>query len=586
MGQEKHENQALTTGVRNSTTAVMNAEGISPELESLCRVLEAKYFYKTTYFAGRARYLKFPEGSRSGGANGLCLEVYEGAPYLVAVAYGKGEPQSLRNDAVAYCLRSETIGTLVLFDLDSETLQVMRRKFRDNEFEHVPDLEYYYKGSAGGQPRLLEERVRYGTHDNVSAPLDLSPITSRLEDIFFEVHSAMRDIDGLHADAALEELCKLLYLKFYLEEHSARLPVSPVTTKTFGTTEEYAACLRALYREASRYDIRVFRLKIPEYQRSRGVFDLPIYLSSAALVKSFQIIEGFALTTSDSDVKGRAFQKVLGKSMRSGMGQYFTPSEICTMMVSVLQPTTADLILDPFCGSGHFLSQSLNYVRTDKQPDSKEYHEFAFGKLHGIEKSDRMTRVAMTDMRLHGDGHSNIRCTDALLDFRNYPDLEAESFDIVVTNPPFGSLLGPQAFSALAKYDLATGRKKVPLEIVGLERCVQFLRPGGKLAIVLPESVFSAESCKYVREWLASRIVPRIIVDLPPETFTPFGANVRSGILFARKRQPGERCADAANVCMIALDNVGYDAAGRAREGSDVVEAIETARAFLKKEGW
>ena len=80
--------------------------------------------------------------------------------------------------------------------------------------------------------------------------------------------------------------------------------------------------------------------------------------------------------------------------------------------------------------------------------------------------------------------------------------------------------------------------------------------------------------------------MPRVIIDLPPETFTPFGANVRSGILFARKRQPGERFIDATNACMIALNNVGYDASGRAKEGSDIAEVIETARAFLKKEGW
>jgi type I restriction enzyme M protein len=564
----------------------MNTNSVTPELTNLCLLLEDKYFYKTAYFSGRTKYLKFPEKGRSQGANALCLEVYDGVPYLLAVAVRRGESQALRDEVLAHCLRSETIGTVVFYDADSRGLEVMRRKFRDNEFEHVPDLEYYYQGSAGGQPRLLEEKAIYGTSKADASEPSLNAISDRLEDIFFEVHSAMRDIDGLHADAALEELCKLLYLKLYLEEHYQRLPVAPVTTKTFGTAEEYAACLRALYREASKYDIRVFRLKIPEYQRSRGVFDLPIYLSSAALVKSFQIIEGFALSASDSDVKGRAFQKVLNKSIRSGMGQYFTPAEICVMMTAILEPSSADLILDPFCGSGHFLSQSLSYVREHGQKDSKEYHEFAFGKLHGIEKSDRMTRIAMTDMRLHGDGHSNIRCTDSLLDFRNYPDLEAESFDIVVTNPPFGSLLGPEAYSALAKFDLAEGRKKVPLEVVGLERCIQFLRPGGKLAIVLPESVFNAESCKYVREWMATKLVPRIIVDLPAETFTPFGANVRSGILFARKRQPGERRIDMGSVCMIELANVGYDASGRPRCGSDVGEAIEVALNYLKKEGW
>ena len=92
------------------------------------------------------------------------------------------------------------------------------------------------------------------------------------------------------------------------------------------------------------------------------------------------------------------------------------------------------------------------------------FDEFAFHKLHGIEKSDRMVRVAMTDMRLHGDGHSNIRCTDALLDFLNYPDIRPESFDVVLTNPPFGCLLGPEAVGRLGKFTLAAAKKNMPLE--------------------------------------------------------------------------------------------------------------------------
>ena len=90
-----------------------------------------------------------------------------------------------------------------------------------------------------------------------------------------------------------------------------------------------------------------------------------------------------------------------------------------------------------------------------------------------------MTRIAMTDMRLSGDGHSNIRCADALLDFDNYPDIAPDSFDIVLTNPPFGSLLGPEALAQLGTFELARGRKSVALEILGLERAIAFLRPGG-----------------------------------------------------------------------------------------------------------
>lgn len=128
--------------------------------------------------------------------------------------------------------------------------------------------------------------------------------------------------------------------------------------------------------------------------------------------------------------------------------------------------------------------------------------------------------------------------------------------------------------------------KKVPLEIVGLQRSIEFLRPGGRIAIVLPESIFNAESLKYVREWLLENLSVRIIVDLPNETFAPFGANVRSGILFGRKRHPGEANDNDRKVCMIKVDSLGYDASGREIKESDVEDAVKTARRFLDNEGW
>lgn len=563
---------------------VMNKPIKNSALRRMREILDEKYFYKPQYFNGRTQFVSLG-GETSDGQNALCFEVYPGAPFCLFVATTSNPPKKIRDKALDYALGTETIGIVAFFAHDNETFEVLKRRYRDGKFETVNGVEYYYKGSAGGDFRLFEEGAEYQASTAPQAS-NLIPITSKLENIFFEIHSAMRDIDGLHADAALEELCKLLYLKSYLEEQQSILPISPITTTSFGTVEEYASCLRALYREAINYDLRVFRLKIPEYERSRGVFDLPIFLSSSALVKSFQLIEEFSLTRSDTDLKGRAFQKVLGKSIRSGMGQYFTPVQVCQLMVEISAPTSSELILDPFCGSGHFLTEALSYVRHSATDHTKEYHEFAFGKLHGIEKSDRMTRIAMTDMRLNGDGHSNIRCTDALLDFRNYPDLKPESFDLVLTNPPFGSILGVEAFSGLAKFALAQGRKKVPLEIVGLERSIQFLRPGGRIAIVLPESIFNAESLKYVREWLISKLAIRIVIDLPNETFAPFGANVRSGILFGRKLRPGEDATQNNKVCMIRIDNLGYDAAGRETNKSEIAEAIKTAKRFLQKEGW
>jgi len=564
---------------------VMNAETKTSPLQRMRLILDEKYFYKSEYFDARTQTFTIECLSTGVPVEALCFEVYPGAPFCLFVATLSPVSKVIRDATLRHALKTETIGTVAFYCDVNGFFEVLKRRYRDDSFEEVNGVEYYYNGFSGKNFRFSEEVAEQPAKTDVQKS-NLIPITNKLENIFFEIHSMMRDIDGLHADSALEELCKLLYLKSYLEEQELMLPISNINTPSFGTMEEYASCLRALYREAVNYDLRVFRLKIPEYQRSRGVFEQPIFLSSAALVKSFQLIEDFSLTRSDTDLKGRAFQKVLSKSIRSGMGQYFTPVQVCQMMVEITAPRSSDLILDPFCGSGHFLTESLSYVRREALDHTKEYHEFAFGKLHGIEKSDRMTRIAMTDMRLNGDGHSNIRCTDALLNFRNYPDIKPESFDLVLTNPPFGSILGAEALSGLATFSLAQGRRKVPLEIIGLERSVEFLRPGGKIAIVLPEGVFNAESLKYVREWLLQKLVLRIVIDLPNETFAPFGANIRSGILFGRKRHLGETAVSDKKICMIKIDNLGYDASGREIKGSDVAEAIQVAKRFLESEGW
>jgi len=170
------------------------------------------------------------------------------------------------------------------------------------------------------------------------------------------------------------------------------------------------------------------------------------------------------------------------------MGQYFTPDPIVQLAIGIIQPKAEDLILDPFCGSGHFLTRSLQYVITNQGNtiSSHDLYEFKFFHLHGIEKSDRMVRIAMTDMMLNDDGHTNIRNQDALLSFDNYPDIIAlrddgkkdpSVFDVVVTNPPIGSIMRQEAMEIIGRFQLGHKKKSLPLEILGLERSFQFLKP-------------------------------------------------------------------------------------------------------------
>lgn len=552
----------------------------------LLNLLTSKYLYRDEYFKDRVAFLNPGKEEPLREPFGFTFNTKNGAPFILGVVVSDDAQESDLDEAFQYALRSETIGLLAVLPLQNDTPRFYRRRFDRPKFDEVRDFEYYFKGSVGSQGVILEEPAPYKGESSPRRIQELLPISNKLENLFFEIHSCMRDVDGLHADEALEELCKLLYVKVYDEELLERTDHEPLHVRNFGSCEEYAASVRKLYREAANYDLRVFRLKIPQYERSRGVFNQPLRLSSPALTRCFQHIENLSLTKSRSDVKGRAFQKVLGRAMRAGMGQYFTPSSLCELMVAAVQPRVGDLILDPFCGSGHFLSEALRFVAKTTPTKSKQFHEFAFGKLHGIEKSDRMVRIAMTDMRLSGDGHSNIRCTDALLDFPNYPDITPESFDIVLTNPPFGSLLGSEALNGLGRFELAHGRKNVPLEVLGLERSIQFLRPGGRLGIVLPDNILSADSYEFVRQWLPKKICLRVILSLPIETFSPYGANVKTSILFARKWRSGEIPDESAKVCLLKLESVGYDASGRITGDSDITEAVEALSQFFKKEGW
>ena len=265
------------------------------------------------------------------------------------------------------------------------------------------------------------------------------------------------------------------------------------------------------------------------------------------------------------------------------MGQYFTPLNVIKFIVATVQPTCDELVVDPFCGSAHFLTESISVAKHNTNSEKLET-DFVFYKLHGIEKSERMVRIAMTDMRLHGDGHSNIRCTDALLPFSSYYDIEPDSFDVIMTNPPFGSSLSADMSQYIGDFDLSKNRKKIPLEVLGLERCIQLLRNHGKLAIVLPESIFVNKSYNYVRNWLKINTKIRAIISLPIETFAPYGASIKTSILFCSKDNSVKN--KDYKIFFGGIDNIGYDATGKSILGSDWEDLLIKLKQFLETEGW
>lgn len=472
-----------------------------------------------------------------------------------------------------------TIGMIT----DGDRVKVLRKKIDPNDFEYITDLPSY-----GLETKHKFQLVRELPPEGSGRKTGLQTLSENYERVLFDCHSAARDVDGLHADEALDEICKVIYTKIYDERLTTKKEEGAAFRfQTFGASNasELASNIRELYEEARNSDIEIYSKRIPDYERSRGVFKSQIRLSDAALFRVVERLQEFSLIDSGTDVKGRAFQNILGPAIRAGMGQYFTPDPIVKLAIGAVQPKADDLILDPFCGSGHFLTTALQYVVNNQASSlsDRDLSEFKFFHLHGIEKSDRMVRIAMTDMMLHDDGHTNIRNQDALLSFDNYPDIIAlredgkrdpAVFDVVITNPPFGSVMRQETMAMLGRFELGHKKKSLPLEIIGLERSTQFLKPGGRMAIVLPEHIMKGKSTSFVRKWLPETIKTKGIFFFPEEAFTPFGAMVKTCLCIFQKLKEGEKPEADESVFLCDVENLGYEATGKPKTGSEVDDAI------------
>ena len=177
-----------------------------------------------------------------------------------------------------------------------------------------------------------------------------------------------------------------------------------------------------------------------------------INVDASVLAQVVDHIEAINFNKTDLDTKGVAFEEFMGGFFKGDFGQYFTPRELIAFSVHMLQPTNKDFVIDPACGSGGFLLYALDYVREQasrkKKGELEQYkywHTFAEKQLFGIEINEELSRVAKMSMIVHDDGHTNIVGADAL-DFLDRlkdkkPELTGGKFNLVLTNPPFGSVV-------------------------------------------------------------------------------------------------------------------------------------------------
>lgn len=368
---------------------------------------------------------------------------------------------------------------------------------------------------------------------------DLQKETSLLKK-FSEIHNSIYANDGLSAQQALDEMLKILFIKVLAEKEN--------TQDFFVSSEEFAEIKAG--KKSKTFLTRIESLFQRTIESFADVFEpsekIKLSLASLAFaVNKLQNVD-FSDTT---DAKGLAFQKFLASTEKADRGQFFTPELVINFCVEFLQPQPHEKIIDPTCGSGGFLFSAYQYLSDNFQVSKQEI----IPNLYGIDINKTIVKIAKMKLLLECNTSLNIVAQNSLEDL----DELALSFgkpienqmDIVLANPPFGTLGKITNEKLLRKYELGykwqgenTNYFKTKTlhagqtpEILFIERCLQFLKEGGRMAIVLPNGMFENPSLEYLRIFIKQKARVLAVVNLPQETFIPFGTGVKTSILFLQK---------------------------------------------------
>ena len=457
----------------------------------------------------------------------------------------------------------------------------------------------------GVEGQTLEELEEAGER----AP-QRTPANESLVRTFKRCHNYLYGNEGRKKDA-FWELLNLIFCKLYDEKRrfiDAKNRVSYrrrfwVGVKEMNTPEGQAAVterIKSLFEELKTDDLY------------KDVFDgnERISISDAGVTYIASELAKYSFLNATVDIKGTAYETIVSNTLKQEAGQFFTPRNIVKCMVEMLDPGPDTRVLDPACGSGGFLVGALDHVRRkiarNLYPELDEVRleaklntpevdqlvsDYAGRMIFGFDFDPDLRKASRMNMVMAGDGHANIFNINSLdypdgqlpdvplvapavaksietsydhdLPFATAMDNARGKFDMIFTNPPFGAKV-EVAQAIAAKYQLSRFGSSAP-EVLFIEACHEFLKPGGKMAIVLPDSILGNPNMEPVRKWILENFKLLASVDLPVETFLP-QVGVQASLLFLQKKTAKERLVSIEkedyDVFMAIVNKVGKDRRG------------------------
>lgn len=366
---------------------------------------------------------------------------------------------------------------------------------------------------------------------------------------------------------SFEEIFKLIFTKLYDELICANDSTAYLQFRNNGNTDyELKEKIQALFDEAKK--------------KWEGIFteESKILLSPSHLAVCVSTLQDIKLFNNNLDVVDDAFEYLMSKAQKGEKGQYFTPRYVIDMCVKMMNPTSKDKIIDTACGSSGFTVHSIFKVWKDIRREKgleegegftaaeriPEETNFVRDNVFAIDFDEKTVRVARTLNLIAGDGQTNVLHLNTL-DYSRWVEITKQedwidtynegfkklkklqpkgvsnfsrfSFDLVMANPPFAGDIKENTI--ISRYELGKNsagkwQKKVSRDILFIERNLNFLKPGGRMAIVLPQGRFNNASDKAIRDYIAERCRILAVVGLHGNVFKPH-TGTKTSVLFVQK---------------------------------------------------
>ena len=372
---------------------------------------------------------------------------------------------------------------------------------------------------------ILSEKF---TYEDLRARDKISKEKRSLRNLIKEMEDEVLASAGVDS---FEEIFKLIFTKLYDELICANDKTAYLKFRNSGDTDfELKEKIQGLFDDAKK--------------KWEGVFsdESKILLSPSHLAVCVSTLQDIKLFNNNLDVVDDAFEYLMSKAQKGEKGQYFTPRYVIDMCVKMMNPTVNDKIIDTACGSSGFTVHSIfkvwkeirlskglepgeDFTASERTADERD---FVRDNVFAIDFDEKTVRVARTLNLIAGDGQTNVLHLNTLdysrwnevtkqedwndtynegfkklkkLQPKGSSDFSKFHFDLVMANPPFAGDIKEQTILShyeLAKNDKGKWQKKVGRDILFIERNLNFLKPGGRMAVVLPQGRFNNSSDKFV----------------------------------------------------------------------------------------